>query len=184
MANWLLVEFETSTRLAGAIERLKELGYRELEAYTPYSTEEVREALGRGPSRLPWLIGLGGGLGLGAAYFLQWYLVAHLYPLDVGGRPPHMPLAYVPITFEMAVLFASFTGFFAVLVAGKLLKLWDPVFEVERFVSASVDRFWLRIDTTDPAFELERLDEALAPFHPQSQSMVQADAEQSSRASH
>jgi hypothetical protein len=47
--------------------------------------------------------------GLGAvagAYGLQWLLNAYLYPLDAGGRPAHFPLAFVPITFEMGVLFA------------------------------------------------------------------------------
>jgi len=150
----LLAEFESSTALAGAIEQLRASGYRELDAYTPYSTEQVRDALGRKRSKLSWFVLLGAIFGGASAYSLQWYLVAFLYPLNVGGRPPHMPLAFVPITFEMAVLGGSLAAFVSVLWGGKLLSWWDPVFEVNGFESASVDRFWLELRSTDPHFDL------------------------------
>lgn len=155
MADILLAEFESPDALARAVYELREQGYRDLDAHTPYSTEPVREAIGRPRSRLPYAVFVGGMLGAGAAYLAQWYLVAYLYPLDVGGRPPHFPLAFVPITFEMGVLAAAFTAFFGVLFAGRLFKLWDPVFEAEGFESSSIDRFWLRMEAVDPRFEPE-----------------------------
>lgn len=156
MREGLLAEFETPEALVSAIHGLREKGYRELEAYTPYIVIEAEEALEIRRSRLPYAIFIGGVFGAGAAYFLQWFLNAYLYPLDVGGRPPHMPLAFIPITFEMGVLFASFTAFFGVLVRSRLGRLWDPVFEVPGFTSASIDRFWLEVRAKDPAFDVER----------------------------
>ena len=166
MPRMLLAEFSGPTELAEAARALREQGYRELDAHTPYSTEAVREALGLPRSRLPFAIFVGGVVGAALAYGLEWLLVGYLYPLDVGGRPPHMPLAFVPITFEMGVLLASFTAFFGVLVLGRLVKLWDPVFEVEGFETSSVDRFWLRVDGTDPRFDPERTREELGRFRP------------------
>ncbi|HLV64188.1 MAG TPA: DUF3341 domain-containing protein [Polyangiaceae bacterium] len=166
MHRMLLAEFPGPTELAEAAYALREQGYRDIDAHTPYSTEDVRVGLGLRHSRLPLAIFVGGILGAGLAYGLQWLLVGYLYPLDVGGRPPHMPLAFVPITFEMGVLLASFTAFFGVLVLGRLVKLWDPVFEVEGFETSSVDRFWLRVDGTDPRFDPERTREELARFRP------------------
>src|SRR4051794_15721181 len=110
----LLAEFKSPTALAEAIRRLRERGYRELDAYTPYSTAQVRDALEWRRSKLSWVVLVAALLGGGAAYFLQWYLVGYLYPLNVGGRPPHMPLAFVPITFEMAVLSGSVAAFVSV----------------------------------------------------------------------
>jgi len=50
-----------------------------------------------------------------------------------------------------------------VLVLGKLVVLWDPVFEVPGFESASVDRFWLRV--SGPALESVRAElDALQPL--------------------
>jgi len=149
----LLAEFETSAALAAAIQQLRSRGYRELDAYTPYSTEQVRDALGRRRSKLSWAVLLSSLFGGASAYFLQWYSVAFLYPLNVGGRPPHVPLAFVPITFEMAVLCGCIAAFVSVIWGGKLLRWWDPVFEVDGFESASVDRFWLEVRSSDPHFD-------------------------------
>lgn len=165
MRRALLSEFASPEALALAARHLRARGYR-LNAYTPYSTEVVREALELGPSPLSVWVFFGGFIGAGTAYFIEWYTNAHLYPLNVGGRPPHMPFAFVPITFEMGVLLAGFTAFFGVLIGGKLVKLWDPVFEVEGFESASVDRFWLRVDEWGPPFDPAQLQEELSPFKP------------------
>jgi hypothetical protein len=148
----LLAEFPDAHSLASAARRLRRRPGLTLDAYTPYSSEEVREALALPPSRLPYLVFLAACLGAGFAYWLEWYTNAHQYPLNVGGRPPHMPLAFVPIAFEMGVLAAAVAAVAGVLVLGKLVRLWDPVFEVPGFEAASVDRFWLRVDA---AGELE-----------------------------
>jgi len=145
MAETLIAEFGDDAALAKAIERVRELGVRELDAHTPYSTELVRDAVGARPSRLSAAVLAAGVLGAGAAYALEWYLVAHLYPLNVGGRPPHFPLGFVPVSFEMGVLFASATAFAGALFLGRLLRLWAPVFEVDGFERASRDTFWLTL---------------------------------------
>lgn len=165
MTRSLLFEFDTPTALAQAARLLRERGHRALDAYAPYSTEEVREALDQGPSRLPIAVFCAALLGAAGAYGLQYYTTAYLYPLDVGGRPPHMPLAYVPITFEMGVLAAAATAFFGVLVLGRLVKLWDPVFEIAGFESASVDHFWLRVDD-EGALDPDAVRAELAPLGP------------------
>jgi len=85
------------------------------------------------------------------AYGLQWLLNAYLYPLETGGRPPHFPLAFVPITFEMGVLFASLTAFVGVLVGGRLLRLWHAVFDVHGIESATGTHVWLEIEVADDA---------------------------------
>ncbi len=143
MPERIFAEFAEPERLAAATRELTRRGFTELEAHTPYSTRAVRDALGRPRSRLAYAIGAGGFLGAGLAYLLQVWIAAEDYPLNVGGRPPHMPLAFVPIAFEMGVLSAAFTAFFGVLLLGRLVKLHDPVFDVVGFESVSVDGFWL-----------------------------------------
>ena len=174
MNRSLLVEFDTPDELASAALALRALGHRELDAYTPYSTEVVREALALGASPLPRWVLTGGLLGAGVAYSLEWYLNGFLYPLNVGGRPPHMPLAFVPIAFEMGVLCAAFAAVLGVLVCAKLVKLWDPVFELPGFDTVSVDRFWLRIDSWPAGdSESEALKRAIEPFGPRRQLLLE-----------
>jgi hypothetical protein len=145
MTERTMAEYPEPHRLAAAIRTLRARGYRRLRAFAPYAVPEVEEALELPTSSLPIAVFAAGAFGTSAAYFAQWLLNAYLYPLDVGGRPPHFPLAYVPITFEMAVLSAALTGFFGVLVLGRLVKLWEPVFETEGFESATEGSFWLEV---------------------------------------
>ena len=165
MKTSLLVEFADADALAAAARTLRGRVELELDAYTPYSSEQVREALALRPSRLPLVVFAAACLGAGIAYGLEWYTVAHLYPLNVGGRPAHMPLAFVPISFEMGVLASAATAFVGALVLGKLVKLWDPVFEIPGFEAASVDRFWLRVDGPAP-LDVAAIEAELEPARP------------------
>lgn len=162
MANPVFAEYADPDALIRAIRTLREQGYSRLDAHTPYPIEDVRRALGKRRSRLPVMIFVVGMLAAGGAYALQWYLVAYLYPLDVGGRPPHMPLAFVIITFEMGILFSAFAAFFGVLYKARLLRLWDPVFELEGFGDTSIDRHWVRVSESDPEFSTDGTTELLA----------------------
>ena len=47
------------------------------------------------------------------------------------------------------------------LVVSRLPTLDDPILAVEGFTSVSIDRFWLAIAASDPAFERERSAELL-----------------------
>jgi len=154
--NRMLGEYADADAFLRAIAALRSKGYARLEAYTPYPLHGLDEALGAPRSRLAraaFVVGIAAAAG---AYGLQWLVDAYLYPLDVGGRPPHFPLAFVPITFEMGVLFAAFTAFFGVLALGRLLRLWHPIFEVERIESATSDHFWLEVAAADRCFDVER----------------------------
>lgn len=152
----VLAEFCSQDALLSAIDGLLAARVRRIETFTPVACPEVDARLGRGPSRVPVAMLVGGLVGAGGAYGLQWLITAYLYRVHVGGRPPHFPLAYVPITFEMGVLLAAITGFIGVIAAGRLLRLWSPLFEVTGFESATNDRYWLAVDRCDPAYDPEQ----------------------------
>lgn len=155
----VLAEFETPEELLEAARRMRADGHELEDAYTPCRVEGLEEILGLRRTRIPWLV-LGAGLVAAVlAYLLQWWITVVDYPLNVGGRPLHSAPAFVPISFEMAILFGALAGFAALFVAGGMPKLWDPVFEVEGFERASVDRYWLAVADGDggPAERLESL---------------------------
>jgi hypothetical protein len=162
MADRLLAEFPTEAELAAAIRALRDLGHRRLEAYLPFPSHEVEEALARPRSRLPFAVFVAGLGGAGGAYALQWLVDAYLYPLVVGGRSPHFPLAFVIITFEMGVLFEALCAVIGTLVLGRLVRLTDEVQGTPGFDSATRDRFWLEVSAHDPAFDPELTAQALA----------------------
>jgi hypothetical protein len=162
MRAGVIAELPGELALFRAVRAIRARGWSRLEAYTPYYIEGLDEAMGR--HRSPLAIATAGGALFGAigAYALQWFLVAYLYPIDAGDRPPHMPLAYVPITIEMGFLFGGIVSFLAVLVAARLVKLWEPVNDVPGFVSATRDGFWLAIGRDDPQFDALAIESELA----------------------
>jgi hypothetical protein len=84
----VLAEFPDDERLLFAARAMRGHGYRRLDAFTPYPVEGMEEALGLQRSALTVLAWPVGFFGAAFAFFLQWLLVAYLYPLNVGGRPP------------------------------------------------------------------------------------------------
>jgi hypothetical protein len=140
----VLAEFEREGALLEAARTLRGKGHRGLDLHSPYPLHGADEALGLRRSTVP-LVALGAGVtGAVTGYLIQWYMVAHAWPLNVGNRPPHSPPAFIPVTFELGVLFAALSIFLGLLFAYfRLPRVHHPVFEVEAFRSASIDALWL-----------------------------------------
>ncbi len=149
----LVAEYETAEALVAAAQAAHDAGYRHAEAYTPYPVEGLAEAVGFRRSRLPAFVFAGGLFGGAGGYFLQWYAAVRSYPEEIGARPLHSWPMFVPVTFEMTVLFAAFAAFFGVLLANRLPRLAHPIFDAPDFELASRNRFFLVLRTDDPAFD-------------------------------
>jgi hypothetical protein len=157
----LYAEFDNATAVVRAIAEARDWGIVRLETYSPYPIAAIERALDAPPSRVASAVLVAGFTGAAAAYSLEWLLNAYLYPLNVGGRPTHFPLAFVPITFEMGVLFASLTAFFGVIIGGRLLRLWHPVFDIDGIESASATNIWLEVGVAGEPPDLDDLQSRL-----------------------
>lgn len=166
MRSGIAAEYLTKESLLAGIRAMRARGLVQLETYTPIPLPEVDAMLGARRSPLAIAAGVGGMVGAAGAYFLQWLLVAYLYPVDVGSRPPHMPLPFTIITVEMGFLVGALTTVVAFVVASRLFALWDPIFEVPGFSSATRAAFWLAIDAGDPAWDREAVLHALEATRP------------------
>ena len=163
----LVAEFESGARAVEAVRRLRARGYRRLDLHLPYEVPGAQEALGLArPRILPRLVLLLGLVGAAAGYLVQWYTSVVAYPLDVGGRPLHSAPAFVPITFEMGILLGAFAAFFGLLGLSRLLRLWQPIFEVPGFERVTTDRYWLVVDAADPRFSEEGTSDHLRELGP------------------
>jgi ActD protein len=149
----ILAEFDNPTALLDAARKTREAGYRDLDAFTPYPIEEVAEAIGFHDRRLSKVV-LGGGLtGMLTGYGLQYWVQAITYPVNVAGKPLNSWPQFIPVTFELTILFAAFAAVVGMIVLNGLPMPYHPVFNVPRFVSASRDRFFLLVEATDPKFD-------------------------------
>ncbi len=153
MASTLIAEFTSPEGLIAAAARLHELGYRDLETYSPYPIPEVEQYLGLRRTRIPFFVLAAGLTGILTAFLVIWGTNAISYPLNVGGRPLSSFFANVPIMFETGILFASSTAFILTILFSGLPLLHHPIFQIEGFSRVSIDRFWILIDTGDSAFD-------------------------------
>lgn len=150
----LMAEFHDVDSIISAAQRAHDAGYRKMDAYTPFPIEELATALGwKTRGRLPRLVLLGGLVGAATGYGLQYWVSVIAYPMNVGGRPLHSWPSFIPVTFEMAILFAALSAVLGMLALNGLPRPHHPVFNAPNFALASTDRFFLCIEATDPQFD-------------------------------
>jgi len=150
----LMAEFAEHEELLEAARRAYSDGYRRMDAYSPFPVEGLAEALGHEGSAIPLFTLAGGIIGGLGAYFMEWISMAKLYPINVGGRPMNSWPNFIPVTFELTVLIASFSAFVGVFLLCRLPHPHHPVFNAADFDRASNDRFFLCIEADDPKFDL------------------------------
>jgi len=163
----LLAEFESPEALLAAAKRTYEAGYRKLDAYSPFPIHGLAEAIGFHRNGLPLVVFVGGLIGCGGGFFLQYFASVVDYPINVAGRPFNSWPAFIPVTFEMTVLVAAFFAVLGMLALNGLPRPHHPVFNSPRFALASRDRFFLCVEANDPKFDLDETRqflEGLAPY--------------------
>lgn len=162
----VIAEFNDPQTLLDAALKTQEQGYTETDAFSPFPIHGLAEAVGHHKSRLSLIVLTMGILGGVGGFFMCWYANVIAYPLNIGGKPLNSWPAWIPITFECAILLAAFGAVFGMLALNGLPMPYHPVFNVRRFDSASRDKFFLVIQARDPKFRLEearRFLETLGP---------------------
>jgi Protein of unknown function (DUF3341) len=163
----LMAEFDGPETLLEAAHRSFAEGYRRMDAYSPFPVDGLAEAIGFRKTRLPLLVLLGGIIGCGGGFFLQYWASVIDYPLNVGGRPLNSWPMFIPVTFELTILVAGLTAVLGLLALNGLPMPYHPVFNVERFQFATRNRFFLCIESADPKFDLEATRRFLESCGPQ-----------------
>jgi hypothetical protein len=162
----LAAEFDSPEAILAAAKRLREQGYRNAEAYTPFPVDGLSETLGYRRTRVPLFVLIGALVGAAGGFFMQWFANTIHVRWNIGGRPPNSWPMFIPITFECAILFAALSCAIGMLAMNKLPQPFHPMFRLERFARASRDRFFLCIESSDDQFELQRTRDFLESLQP------------------
>lgn len=158
----LVAGFDDEHALLHATARAYADGYRAMDAYAPYPVRGLAEALGVRGTRMPLVILIGGITGALCAILLQMYAAVWHYPLNIGGRPDFSWPAFIPVTFELTILFAAIFGVVGMLWRDGFPEPYHPIFNVQAFRAASQDRFFLCIEASDPHFDQQTTRQFLA----------------------
>lgn len=176
----MIAQFDSPEALLAAAEKTRDAGYKHIDAYSSFPIEGMVEALGQKKTRLPRLILAMGLTGTCTGLALQsWTAGSDLalkmgpyifsgYPMNIGGRPLLSIPQFIPVTFEMTVLFAALTAVFGTILLNKLPMPYHPLFNSERFSRASMDKFFICIEARDPKFSGTTTRQFLESLSPES----------------
>lgn len=130
--------FSTPELCIHAVRKTREAQYLNFDVFTPFPIHGMDEAQGLKRSKLPWVTFLAGMTGCTLGYaFIYWTSVVD-WPLIVGGKPFNSWPAFVPILFELTVLFGGICTFLGMLAFNRLpnacAKIYDESVTNDKFV--------------------------------------------------
>jgi hypothetical protein len=109
-----------------AVIKARQAGITIEEVYSPFPVHGLDEALGYKRSRLPIVAFLCGMVGTILALTMQIYMLGYDWPMNIGGKDFIALPSFIPVTFELTVLLASF-GMVGTFLVISDLKPWAAV---------------------------------------------------------
>ena len=184
----VMAEFATPEEAAKAAWLARKKGFIHLDAYGPFASPELAEAIGFRENKMARCVLGGGILGGISGYALVYYATVLDYPHNIGGRPYNSWPSFIPIAFETTILGACVIGIVSLLVLNGLPRLSHPVFSAPHFVRATNDHFFVCLlasqnnpddskavkSSQSPEFSIEKARELLQSLSPLSISIIYA----------
>lgn len=180
----IMAEFLNPQELFDAVKASKDEGYSKLDAYMPYPVEEIcHEVCDHKKSLVSRLVLIGGITGCTFGFCFQMWAMGGFgsefqdlthqisgysgYPFNIGGRSYMSWPAFIPVSFELTILFGAFSAVFGMFALNRLPEPYHPVFNVESFSRATTDRFFLVLESEDELFDEEKTRSFLESLGPQ-----------------
>ena len=157
----VLAQFSGPADLYHACEQVRDAGFRTWDAHSPFPVHGLEKAMGLPRSRLSWVVFVAALTGATLGFLLQWWTNAVDYPLVISGKPYVSWPAWIPVTFEIGVLFGAIGALVGMLHFNKLPRWHHPIFNSARFTSVTDDGFFISIEAEDGRFKANETPEWL-----------------------
>lgn len=123
--------FDHEEKLMKAVKNIRAAGVEPTDAITPFPVHGLEHALGYKDNRLHTAGFVFGATGLLVGLSLMTWIMAFNYPMNIGGKPYWPMPSFVPITFELTVLFSAVGMFFVYIIRnglfpGKIPRIFHP----------------------------------------------------------
>lgn len=164
----LIAEFENTSSVLHAAQKVNAAGFRKWDVYTPFPIHGMDKAMGMKNSKVGWFAFLGGVTGYTTGMVMIWWMNAVDYKILIGGKPMFSPYGAFPPSYELTILLGAFGALFGMLFLNRLPRLHHPLLKHKRFAQATHDKFYVVVETTDPKYsetETRKLLEAAGSKH-------------------
>jgi hypothetical protein len=138
-----------------AAEKVRDSEWTHFDILTPFPIHGLEEAMGQKRSWVPYITAVLAVTGIAAGFGLQSWIMTMDWPMNFGGKPFFSWPSFMPITFELMVLFGAIGTAVVAIIAGKRDTVpQPPPMRIE--TGATVDRFVVWISATDPKFDANK----------------------------
>ena len=161
MKQYFIATFDNEFDLKEAATAYREQNLKILDAFTPYAVHGLDKAMGLKPSRLTKVCFLFGLTGLIFALLGQYWTSAVSWPINIGGKPWNSLPAFMPVAFEVTILFAGLGTVFTLLVIARLRPGKVP----KQFSTRVSDDHFLIVLTENKGALNEKLAESISREH-------------------
>lgn len=141
--------FNDEKLLLKAAKTTYDSGYRKFDTISPFPVHGMDDAMGLKRSIIPWVTFSFGVLGCAFGTWFQYWTSAVNYPVNIAGKPFFSLPAFVPIIFELTILFAGLATFGSVLFLCRLPKINPPILDND----LTCHKFGLLIFEVDKKYE-------------------------------
>lgn len=107
MDKYVVGLYDDEEVLLSAVKKVKQAGFHIHEVVTPFPVHGLDDALGHKQSRLHTVGFVGGATGFTIALSFMIWASTSDWPIIYGGKPYLSLPSYIPITFEVTVLFSA-----------------------------------------------------------------------------
>jgi hypothetical protein len=141
--KYILGHFDDPEVLMHGIDKLQQNNVKIYDVFTPFPIHGIENKLGIKRSRLPIAAFLFGITGTITAFTMIYYMLVQDWPMNIGGKPAFAFPDFIPVMFELTVLFCAFGMVFTFFYANHLFPGRAPrVMDLR----ATDDRFVIAID--------------------------------------
>ncbi|MEY5048302.1 MAG: hypothetical protein RLZZ175_1661 [Bacteroidota bacterium] len=150
--------FDDEEDVLHAIPHIKESGVKIHEVFTPFPVHGLDEVLGYQRSRIDIVAFLFGLTGFLSGLTMISYMLSFDWPMNIGGKS-NMPFPdFIPVTFELTVLFTAFGMVITFLIISGLTPWTVPqIFDIR----GTDDKFVMAIDLAHNKLSDEQIKEVL-----------------------
>jgi Protein of unknown function (DUF3341) len=106
--NYLVGIYDDEEVVLSAVKQIKSVGVNVHEVYSPFAVHGLDVAIGHPRTRIPVAAFLFGATGTCCALFLTIWTMGIDWPMIIGGKDFIAFPDFIPVTFELTVLMASF----------------------------------------------------------------------------
>ena len=147
--------YDDVNTLVSAASEVRDQGWKQWDCHTPYPVHGLDKAMGLKPSPIPFICLGAGFFGAVLAMGTQWWMSAVDYPVRIGGKPLFSWPAFVPVTFELFVLFAALATFVSMFVLCRLGRWHSPLHDSGVMAEVTTTRFGIVLGADDDKFSAD-----------------------------